>query len=429
MADRDIDILVSGGGIAGLIAAAAFGAGGYRVLCVDPAPPVTDEGAAGADLRTTAFLQPSADLLARIGLWDRLAPFATPLQVMKIVDAGGAELTPRLTRAFDAADISDRPFGWNLPNWLLRREIAARLAELPGVEFRPGTATVGLTVREDAALVRLASGTGNGTGNGGAQTVAARLVVAADGRNSPVRAMLGIGALLDRRPALLSGGERARVAIGRALLSRPRLLILDEPLAALDAARRAEILPYLENLRDRTEVPILYISHAIAEVARLATTLVLVDAGRVTRAGGLEQMLADPATAALLDRDEVGAVLLGRVAGIEPDRLARIATVAGDLLVPGLAAEPGTAVRLRIRAAEVILSLTPPRDSSALNVLPATVAAIVPEGPTALVQLRLPGGAALLARITARSVEALRLEPGTPCHATVKSAGLVQGGG
>ena len=244
-----------------------------------------------------------------------------------------------------------------------------------------------------------------------------------------VVAMLGIGALLDRRPALLSGGERARVAIGRALLSRPRLLILDEPLAALDAARRAEILPYLENLRDRTEVPILYISHAIAEVARLATTLVLVDAGRVARAGGLEQMLADPTTAALLDRDEVGAVLTGRVAGIEPDRLARIATVAGDLLVPGLAAEPGTAVRLRIRAAEVILSLTPPRDSSALNVLPATVAAMVPEGPTALVQLRLPGGAALLARITARSVEALRLEPGTPCHATVKSAGLVQGGG
>lgn len=194
MADRDIDILVSGGGIAGLIAAAAFGAGGHRVLCVDPAPPVTDEGAAGADLRTTAFLQPSADLLARIGLWDRLAPFATPLQVMKIVDAGGAEPTPRLTRAFDAADISDRPFGWNLPNWLLRREIAARLAELPGVEFRPGTATVGLTVREDAALVRLASGSGNGTGNGDARTVAARLVVAADGRNSPVREMVGIGA-------------------------------------------------------------------------------------------------------------------------------------------------------------------------------------------------------------------------------------------
>ena len=105
MADRDTDILVSGGGIAGLIAAAAFGATGARVICVDPAAPVTDEGAEGADLRTTAFLQPSADLLARIGLWDRLAPFATPLQVMKIVDAGGVEPTARLTRAFDAADI------------------------------------------------------------------------------------------------------------------------------------------------------------------------------------------------------------------------------------------------------------------------------------------------------------------------------------
>ena len=144
MADRDIDILVSGGGIAGLIAAAAFGAGGHRVLCVDPAPPVTEESAAGADLRTTAFLQPSVALLRRIGLWDRLAPHAAPLQVMRIVDAGGAEPVARLTREFDASEISGEPFGYNLPNWLLRREMTARLAELPGVSFRPGTGTAGL---------------------------------------------------------------------------------------------------------------------------------------------------------------------------------------------------------------------------------------------------------------------------------------------
>ncbi|MBV0892321.1 molybdenum ABC transporter ATP-binding protein [Paracoccus sp. Z118] len=240
--------------------------------------------------------------------------------------------------------------------------------------------------------------------------------------------LLGIGRLLDRRPALLSGGEKARVAIGRALLSRPELLILDEPLAALDDRRRAAILPYLERLQGETAIPILYISHVIAEVARLANTLVLIDAGRVTRTGPLEDLLSDPATAALLDSDEVGAVLPGRVAGHEGDGLTRIASPAGDLLVPGLAAPVGYPVRVRIRAAEVIVSLVPPQDSSALNVLPATVSRIEGDGPMVLVQLRLPGGAALLARITRRSVAALGLAPGTACHATIKSAGLVQGG-
>ena len=177
------DILISGGGVAGLIAAAAFGADGHRVICVDPAPPVTDEGAAGSDLRTTAFLIPSIRLLERAGLWDRLRPHATPLQIMRIIDAGGAEPVARLTRDFDAADISDAPFGWNLPNWLLRREITARLAEMPNVTFRPGTATTGLTAREDEALVTLSDGS----------HATARLVVGADGRDSAIRAALGIG--------------------------------------------------------------------------------------------------------------------------------------------------------------------------------------------------------------------------------------------
>ncbi|ARJ69434.1 UbiH/UbiF family hydroxylase [Paracoccus contaminans] len=178
-----VDVLVSGGGIAGLIAAAAFGQAGLSVLCVDPAPPVTQEAAAGADLRTTAFLQPSVALLRRIGLWDRLAPFATPLQVMRIVDAGGAQPVPRLVREFAAAEISTEPFGYNLPNWLLRRELAARLAELPGMRFAPGTGTAALMARADSALVDLTDGS----------QVRARLVVAADGRDSPVRRALGIG--------------------------------------------------------------------------------------------------------------------------------------------------------------------------------------------------------------------------------------------
>ncbi|WBU58987.1 UbiH/UbiF family hydroxylase [Paracoccus albus] len=177
------DILISGGGIAGLVAAASFGAEGHSVICVDPAPPVTDEKSAGADLRTTAFLIPSVRLLERAGLWDRLSPHATPLQIMRIIDAGGAEPVARLTRDFDAADISDGPFGWNLPNWLLRREILNRLDQMPNVDFRPGTATTALTARQEEAMVTLSDGS----------RINARLVVGADGRNSAIRQALGIG--------------------------------------------------------------------------------------------------------------------------------------------------------------------------------------------------------------------------------------------
>lgn len=178
------DILISGGGPAGLAAAAAFGTAGLSVVLVDPAPPVTEATAEGADLRTTAILQPGADLLHRAGLWDRLAPHAAPLQVMRIVDAGGDTAEPRLVRDFDAADISDRPFGWNFPNWLLRREMVAHLATLPNVDFRPGTGTAGVVTRETEARITLSDGT----------RIAARLLVGADGRDSPVRRALGIGA-------------------------------------------------------------------------------------------------------------------------------------------------------------------------------------------------------------------------------------------
>ena len=178
-----VDVLVSGGGIAGLIAAAAFGAQGFSTLCVDPAPPVTDEGAQGADLRTTAFLAPSVALLRRIGLWDRLLPHATPLQVMRIVDAGGARPVARLIRDFNAAEIGDQPFGWNLPNWLLRREITARLAEMENIRFAPGTGTAGVLARDEGAIVTLTDG----------RRIRARLLVGADGRASPVRQALGIG--------------------------------------------------------------------------------------------------------------------------------------------------------------------------------------------------------------------------------------------
>lgn len=176
------DILISGGGVAGLMAAAAFGAAGFDVICVDPTAPVTSADADGSDLRTTAFLQPSLPVLQTAGVWDRLAPFAAPLQIMRIVDAGGEAAEPRRIKDFDAADLSDAPFGWNLPNWLLRRELVVRLAELPNVSFRPGIATTRLTTRDSEALVTLSDGS----------RIRARLLIAADGRNSPMRQALGI---------------------------------------------------------------------------------------------------------------------------------------------------------------------------------------------------------------------------------------------
>jgi 2-octaprenyl-6-methoxyphenol hydroxylase len=176
------DILISGGGVAGLTAAAAFGSLGFQVICVDPTPPVTDGAAEGADLRTTAFLQPSIPVLQTAGLWTRLEPFAAPLQIMRIVDAGGVTAEPRIIKDFDASDISEQPFGWNLPNWLLRREMVARLAELPNVTFLPGVATTHLLTRSTEALVTLSDG----------RSVAARLVIAADGRASTMREALEI---------------------------------------------------------------------------------------------------------------------------------------------------------------------------------------------------------------------------------------------
>jgi len=180
-----VDVFISGGGIAGLTAAAGFASAGFRVAAVDPAPPVTEATAAGADLRTTAFLQPAREVLADAGLWERLAPQAAPLRVMRIADMGGGTGTrPRVLRDFVSDEISDMPFGWNLPNWLLRREMLARLEELPEADFRPGIATRDVLSRRHEALVTLSDGS----------RLSARLVIAADGRDSPLRRALGIRA-------------------------------------------------------------------------------------------------------------------------------------------------------------------------------------------------------------------------------------------
>ncbi|MWB76784.1 molybdenum ABC transporter ATP-binding protein [Pseudooceanicola sp. 216_PA32_1] len=239
--------------------------------------------------------------------------------------------------------------------------------------------------------------------------------------------MLGIGDLLDRQPQRLSGGEKQRVAIGRALLSAPEALLMDEPLAALDAARKEEILPYLEALRDEARIPILYVSHAMDEVARLATTLVLMSGGRVLRAGPAAELLADPELAPMIGLRDAGALLSGRLTRHHPDGLSEVAVSGGPLFLPHVAADPGTALRIRIEAQDIILSRNRPEGLSALNILPATVTAVHSgEGPGVMIQLR-TGDEMLLARLTRRSAEALALVPGTPCHAVVKSVAVARG--
>jgi len=235
--------------------------------------------------------------------------------------------------------------------------------------------------------------------------------------------MLGIGGLLKRSPAALSGGEKQRVAIGRALLSDPSLLLLDEPLAALDEPRKAEILPYLERIRDEAGVPMLHVSHSAAEVARLATTVVVLDAGQVTRIGPAAEVLADPAVAPTGVRD-VGAVIAAQVVRHHDDGLSELDAGGTALMLPRVAQAPGVHLRVRIAAHDVILSLAPPEGLSALNSLAGTVAEVrLGDGPGAIVSVDTPAGR-LLARITRRSVARLGLAPGVACHAILKTVAI-----
>ncbi|WP_171103960.1 molybdenum ABC transporter ATP-binding protein [Ruegeria sp. HKCCD7255] len=235
--------------------------------------------------------------------------------------------------------------------------------------------------------------------------------------------MLGIGHLLNRRPAMLSGGEKQRVAIGRALLAAPRLILADEPLAALDEARKAEILPYFERLRDEVSVPILYVTHSAAEVARLATSVVALQDGKVLRHGPASDVLADPSVAPAGVR-AVGAVLQVQVAQHHADGLTELRAGDARLFLPRIPHQVGEHLRIRIPAQEVILSNKPPEGLSALNILSGTVEAVrAGEGPGAIVSVKTPAGV-VLARVTRRSVEALGLELGQPCHAVIKTVAL-----
>jgi molybdate transport system ATP-binding protein len=235
--------------------------------------------------------------------------------------------------------------------------------------------------------------------------------------------LLGIGHLLERRPGALSGGERQRVAIGRALLSAPRLILADEPLAALDEIRKSEILPYFERLRDEVSIPILYVSHSASEVARLATTVVALDAGRVLRHGAAEDVLSDPSVLPVGAR-EAGAVIAARVVAHHSDGLTELDAGGQAMFLPHVPQPRGGMVRMRISAHDVILSRERPEGLSALNILSGRVTEIRPgDGPGVIVALETTAGR-VLARITRRSSVALALVPGAPVHAILKTVSV-----
>jgi molybdate transport system ATP-binding protein len=239
--------------------------------------------------------------------------------------------------------------------------------------------------------------------------------------------LLGLGALLRRKPKTLSGGEQQRVAIGRALLAQPRVLLMDEPLASLDVPRKAEILDYIERLRDELDIPIAYVSHSVAEITRVADTVVVLSDGKCLAVGDVEDVMGRLDLKPATGRYEAGSLIETHVAAHDSDdQLTTLAFEGGELIVPRLGAAIGDRVRARIRARDVSLASKRPVDISILNVLPGRVIAVDADaGPVVDVQLAI-GNAALNARITRRSMRQLGIRVGQDVFALVKAVSFDQ---
>ena len=250
-------------------------------------------------------------------------------------------------------------------------------------------------------------------------------------RFAEVTELLGLERLLDRSPQNLSGGERQRVAIGRALLSQPKLLLMDEPLSALDALTKDEVLPFLERLHETLSLPVIYVSHDMAEVERLADHLVLMEAGRVIASGPLTELQSDPALPLMKARD--AAVSLDAVVGQYDAAygLVSLSVAGGTFVVPAPRTAAGVSRRLRVFAGDVSLARERPLQSTIINVLTARILAVTASGEheiTAVLGLGPQGdGARLLARVTRRSWELLELAQGLDIYAQVKAVALVPG--
>jgi len=256
-------------------------------------------------------------------------------------------------------------------------------------------------------------------------TVAKNLTFGGNFDSEKIIALLGLEQLLQRKPGALSGGEKQRVALGRALMSNPDLLLLDEPLAALDAQRKAEVLPYLERLRDLRHMPMIYVSHAMSEVARLANHIVVLDAGQVVQAGPLTDVLSHPASVRVLGVREAGAVIMARVRGHDSDdHLTTLDFDGGQISLPGHVGTIDYRLRLRIPAQDIILARNNVQHISARNVLPVTITALsLGQGPGVAVGL-MAGNTPLLARITKASLHEMELAVGDQIFAIIKATAV-----
>ncbi len=287
-----------------------------------------------------------------------------------------------------------------------------------GIDLPPEKRRLGYVFQEARLFPHL-----NVAGN---LTYGMKLTVAAERHQDFDRVvdLLDLREHLRRRPMTLSGGEKQRVAIGRALLASPRILLMDEPLASLDAARKAEILPFIERLRDEFNLPIVYVSHAIEEVIRIADTMVVMSEGRVAATGPLEEIMSRLDLHPLTGRYETGAVLSATVAGADlAYGLTELAFAGNRLWVPQVDLPLGTSLRVRIRARDVSLSLQPPSGISILNVLAGTVEEM-DAGARPQVDVRVNVGVPIIARITRRSAEALGLRPGLRVYALIKAVAV-----
>lgn len=237
--------------------------------------------------------------------------------------------------------------------------------------------------------------------------------------------LLGIGHLLDQRPPMLSGGERQRVAIGRALLTSPHLLLMDEPLASLDAARKNEILPYIERLRDEFQLPIVYVSHAFEEVMRLADRLVVMNDGCVAAAGALTEVTGSLETAAVMGHSQSGTVMTAHVVDHDAvNGLTRLRCAGGELIVPRVDLLPDATVRVHIHALDVTIAVQRPQGLSIQNVLPARITEMnQSSGPYAALRLE-ANGVPILANVTHKAASELALAPGQDVYALIKSVAI-----
>ena len=316
----------------------------------------------------------------------------------------GLERTPGALVSIAGETWQDDATGINLPTW--QRPL--------GYVFQEASLFAHINVRKNLQF---------GLKRSGARSSGAHNTAALDAAID----LLGIASLLDRSTGQLSGGERQRVAIARALATQPRLLLLDEPLASLDQARRQDILPWLERLRDELKIPMLYVTHSSDEVARLADTLVVLDAGKVKACGPVSEVLAATDASAALG-DDAGALLEATVAERDTRcQLGRLAFKGGSLWLRDTGIALGRTVRVRVLARDVSVATQEPQQTSIQNLLPCVVQSIVADAHPSQALVRMVCGESIvLARVTARAVDALQLTPGMAVWAQVKAAALVE---